>query len=153
MDKIRISGREFKAVTDSTLEHDMWTVQQLDRAGIHKIVMEAGETPDEFVARTISQLMISGVIFDLMGGLLMPAELKGTDWTPELAVETGRLFARATGPDKAIIKGEIAGAMEAFLGSALLSSLRSLRSLAPKVETGPAIETTEVQTGLVNGPR
>jgi hypothetical protein len=149
----KISGREFKAVTDSTLEHDMWTVQQLDRAGIHKLAMEQDETPDEFVTRTIAQLMISGAIFDLMGGLLMPAEIKGPDWTPELAVETGRLFARATGPDKVIIKGEIAGAMEAFLGSALLSSIRSRRSSARKVPTGLAIDITEVLTDLADGPR
>jgi hypothetical protein len=151
MEIVRISGREFKAVTDSTLQHDAWTVQQLDRAGIRKLVLEEGETPDEFVSRTIAQLMISGAMFDLMGALLMPAELKGSDWTPEMAIETGKLFARATGPDKAIIKGEIAGAMEAFLGSALLSSIRFRRSSAHTAS--PAINTTEVQTGLVDGPR
>jgi hypothetical protein len=153
MKAVSISGREFKAVTDSTLEHDMWTVQQLDRSGVRNIVMEDGESPDEFVSRMLTQLMVSGAIFDLLGGLLMPAELKGTDWTPEMAVETGKLFARTTGADKAIIRGQIAGAMEVFLAQGLLSSLRSRRSLARKVEAGPAIVSTEAQTDSVDGPR
>lgn len=153
MEIVRISGREFKAVTDSTLEHDIWTVQQFERSGIRDIVMEAGETPDEFVARKIAQLMISGAIFDLLGGLLMPAEFNGSDWTPEMAIETGKLFARATGPDKAIIKGEIAGAMEVFLGSALLSSIRSRRSSAHNVDAVHRFNTTGAQTDSVDGLR
>lgn len=151
MDHICISGREFKAVTDSTLEHDMWTVQQLDRSGLRTIVMEEGEKPDAFVARMLTQLMVSGAVFDLLGGLLMPAEFQGTDWTPEMAVETGKLFGKTTGRDKDIIRRQIAGAVEVFLAQGLLSSIHSRRSSARKAETSPVPNVTGDLTSTADG--
>lgn len=150
---ITISGREFKAVTDSTLEHDVWTVQQLDRAGLRNLVMEDGEKPDEFVNRILMKLMLAGDVFELLGGLLMPAELNGKEWTPDIASETGRLFASATGEDKATVKRQIAGAMEVFLAQGLLSSIRSRRSSARTVAKLPAIQATGAQAATADGPR
>jgi hypothetical protein len=152
MEALCISGRQFKAVTDSTLEHDIWTVQQLDRAGLRNLVMEDGETPDEFANRMMTKLMLSGAVFELLGGLLMPAEVKGKDWTPAMAVETGRLFAGATGQDKAIVKSQLAGAMEIFLAQGLLSSIRSQRSSARTVANPVMNEPTGALTDTADGP-
>lgn len=151
MEAIQISGRGFKAVTDSTLEHDIWTVRQLDRAGLRNLVLEDGEKPDEFVDRILMKLMLDGDIFELLGGLLMPAELNGKDWTPEMAGETGRLFASATGEDKAIVKRQIAGAMEVFLAQGLLSSIRSRRSSARTIANLPTIKSTAAQLDTADG--
>jgi hypothetical protein len=148
-----ISGREFKAVTDSTLEHDVWTVRQLDRAGLRNLVLEDGEKPDEFVERILTKLMLDGAVFELLGGLFMPAELNGKDWTPDMAFETGRLFASATGEDKATVKRQIAGAMEVFLAQGLLSSIRSRRSSVRTVANPPVIKSTAAQVGTADGPR
>jgi hypothetical protein len=153
METIQIAGREFKAVTDSTLEHDVWTVQQLDRAGLRNLILEDGEKPDEFVERILAKLMLDGAVFELLGGLFMPAELEGKGWTPEMAFETGRLFASTTGEDKAIVKRQIAGAVEVFLAQGLLSSIRSRRSSARTIANPPAIKSTVAQVGMADGPR
>jgi hypothetical protein len=150
MEAIHISGREFKPVTDSTLEHDIWTVQQLDRAGLRNMVMGEDETPDVFANRMMNALMMSGAVFELLGGLLMPAGVKGKDWTPDMAAETGRLFAAATGPDKALIKAQLAGVVEVFLAQGLLSLTRSQRYSARTVNP-QAIASTAAQTDTADG--
>lgn len=153
MESIRIMGREFKAVTDSTLEHDVWTGRQLDHAGLRNLILEYGEKPDEFADRILTRLMLDGAVFELLGGLFMPAELEGRDWTPEMAFETGRLFAHATGEDKAIVRRQIAGAVEVFLAQGLLSSIRSRRSSARTVANRSEIHSTAAQVGSADGPR
>ena len=149
MQIITIAGKAFKAVTDSTLEHDMWTLQQLQRSGIDTIVMEEGESADNFAQRMLIQLLTNGTIFDLLGGLLMPASLKGADWTPEIAAESAKLFARTTGDEKILVRKQIAGAMESFLAAGLLSSIRSRRSSALPIPE--SMSPIEVQMGSEGG--
>jgi hypothetical protein len=147
---ITIAGQKFKPITNSTMRHDIWTQGQLERAGLSRVNLEAGETPEEFAMRVLRQAAMNSDIFLLLGGLIMPADVEPLKWTVEMAHETGEFLGNVTEPlDKAMVQAQINAALTTFFATGLCSLMTSQRSLQqtrekPNTETG---ETLTMQDG------
>lgn len=153
METVVIAGRTFQPVTNSTMRHDIWTQAQIQRAGLDRLNIMKGEKPDEFAIRVLREATLKGDVFLLLGGLLMPADQEGKDWTPKMAAETGEFFASVTeAADKLAVQRVLISAMTGFfvtgLSSLILSRNSSTADETPELEriaTGESI-TTEIGT-------
>jgi hypothetical protein len=126
---IKIEGRDFKAVTNSTMRHDIWVQGQIERAGLTNLSIEPHETPEDFAMRVCRQAYMSIDIFVLLGGLLMPADQDAVNWTPKMAEETGDFLGAVTSPqDKAIVQGQINASLTSFFITGLVSLTVSQKS-------------------------
>ena len=145
---IVIAGRKFKPVVDSTIEHDVWTVELIKKCGLDVIEMQPGESPAEFAQRVFLQASKDLIVFDLLGGLLMPIDTKPENWTPEIAHETGRHFATVCEPEeKKAIRALIAEALMGFFAKGLSSTRISPRSsIAETPEPEPINQPGEAST-------
>ena len=141
MDVIKLGGREFKAVVDSTVEHDYWLQGAIARAGLDVVGIQAGELADEFALRILRQTITSNMTFELLGGLMMPLDMKATDWTPELAKQTGDFIKRLTSAeDKQTIQNCILSMLADFFAGGIASLVIS-RKFSNERETLGAIPT------------
>src|SRR5262245_8818362 len=121
-ERIRINGREFKPVTNSTLRHDIWTQAQIQRAGLASVAIAQGESPRDFAMRVFREATTNGDVFLLLGGLLMPAEQGGKDWTPRMAEQTAEFLGGVTSDaDKAVVNAQIISALTSFFALGLSS--------------------------------
>lgn len=143
---ITVAGQQFKAVTNASLEHDIYTMQQVHRCGAENVIMGADETAPEYVHRVLLSVTADGRVFDLLGCLLMPAELATSHWTAELAHATGRTFATVTTPeDKRTVHGQIVEALSGFFERGLLS-LRTFQKSLSSVDISPKSSETTADT-------
>ncbi len=94
-----LGGREFRSLSQSTIEHDMWVVARMRMAGIHEFYQHENETQFAFATRVINELIDSGQALEILGGLLLPAELDPLDWTPKVAAETAAFIRKLTDPE------------------------------------------------------
>jgi len=152
MRTVTIAGRKFKPVTDSTIEHDVWTMELIKKCGLDVIEMYAGEAAEEFAHRVFMQASKDMAVFDLLGGLLMPIAIKPENWTPELAHETGRHFALVCDPEeKKAIRSLIAEALMGFFAkglSRLKTSPKSSKSEEAKPQpSGHTGELSSMEPG------
>ena len=122
METLKLGGREFRPLTVSTIEHDLWVMGQVRRAGLDRITMGGDETADDFARRLLDVILQSRQIFALLGGLLVPAEVPDLEWTPETAEATGAFLRTVTDPaEKQVLITEVAGLTASFFGSGLVS--------------------------------
>jgi hypothetical protein len=57
-------------------------------AGLLLLKKKIGESDERFAVRVVESVMESGQEMNLLGGLLIPAELEDVDWRPRIAAET-----------------------------------------------------------------
>jgi hypothetical protein len=147
---LTIGGRQFKAVTQSTLRHDYLTQAQILKAGLHRLEMLAEETADEFALRVMRKAALDGEIFLLLGHLLMPVEREGKEWTPQMAEQTAEFLGNVTEPkDKAVLKAQIGSVLSSFFANGLSSlsvSLSSSQKGKPDITQTVEAKTTAIGT-------
>jgi hypothetical protein len=123
---IELGGRKFRAVVESTVEHDIEVRALVHDAGFDLLAKRKDESPDDFVVRMIGQLSASRKDADFAGVLLVPEELDDTEWTPEVAVETTRFIKKLTAQaDKLILRNLSMELLSGFINAGLLFSVSS----------------------------
>ena len=143
MEKITIGGQTFAPVTNSTIEHDFWLMAHIRGAGLDRIAIEEGEPPEEFAVRLLGEVISSGRIFPILGGLFLPEKFSSLDWTPKVADETAAFLKKISDPDdKALIQQQVISLLISFFQSGLVSLQISQRSSG----TGPQ-STTDSGSG------
>lgn len=144
MQSITIAGRKFKSVgRECTLAHDVWVMNRLRRCELDKIQLMHGETANEYAKRFLMQAMSDPGIFELLGGLLIAENLDVSQWTPELAAETGLFMSSVTSAaDKQTVKRQVTEAVTSFF-LAGVSSLKTSRKSSPTAEDTPEIWIAE----------
>lgn len=107
MQTIKIGGRTFVELGESTIEHDLFVLDLTRKAGLDEVVLEDGESPDRFARRLLNGLATNMAALELLGAFMVPEGTKAEDWSPELAAETARHFGGRgrpiTGEDKAAV--------------------------------------------------
>ena len=122
MEKIRIGGRTFVPVKNSTIEHDFYLMSHIRGAGLDRIAIGEGEAPDDFAVRLLGEVIDSGRIFKVLGGLFLPEGVSSLDWTPQLAEETASFLKKISDPqDKLEIQRQVISLLIDFFQSGLAS--------------------------------
>jgi hypothetical protein len=97
---VTLGERRYVQIGDgATVQHDYWLMGHVTRAGLARVTMFPNETPDQFCLRILDTAIMSGLVMELMGGLLVPEGTKPADWTPEMAVETGAYISGLSHPE------------------------------------------------------
>lgn len=123
MKPLMIEGRQFKPIKNGTFEHDIWLMSRVRQAGLGSLRISDGETEDSFIDRIAYQAMGSGHIFELLGGTLIPGEIEAIDWTPAIATESAKFFAKLTTDEgKSVLRRQIGAVLFYFFTSGLSSS-------------------------------
>ena len=134
MEKIKIGGRTFVPVKNSTIEHDFWLMAHIRGVGLDRIAIEENEPPEDFAVRLLNEVINSGRIFPILGGLFLPEKTSSLDWTPEVAEETAAFLKKISDPaDKALIQQQVVSLLLSFFQSGLVSLMISRKSSG----TGP----------------
>jgi len=134
---LRIGGKRFRVVQDGTAERDHFVIQYAGKVGLREVAMLEAEDPEAFAHRLLYQLVDAGVVFELLGGILIPDELEDSEWTLELARSTAAHLRRCHLPeDKATINAAIGCLIQDFFVRGV-SSLVSSRTVS-----GRALRTT-----------
>ena len=135
---IQLGGRTFREIGESTLEHDLWFLGQRDRAGLTRLEMLQGETPEEFAERFTGELAGSGAALLMLGALIVPGDVRNEGWTPALAEDTARFLGKLSDPkDKLQVQGMLAGLVLRFFRAGSPSSRTSPSSSATSTRNGP----------------
>jgi len=139
LEKIRIGDRTFVPVNNSTIEHDFWLMAHIRGAGLDRIAIGEGEAPDDFAVRLLGEVIDSGRIFPILGGLFLPEKIDSFDWTPQVAEETAAFLKKISDPhDKLEIQKQVISLLLSFFQSGLVSLRISRKSsgTGPKEEPG-----------------
>lgn len=88
---LRLGGRGWRTMGSGVLREKIlaWITPQLAANGI-KMQAHPGESSLEFAERLYLEVRISPVVFPLLGCLFIPQELLDAQWSPGLAVQTGK---------------------------------------------------------------
>ena len=82
----------------------------------------------------LGEVISSGRIFPILGGLFLPEKISSLDWTPEVAEETAAFLKKVSDPeDKAQIQRQVISLLISFFQSGLASLTISRKSSG----TGP----------------
>jgi hypothetical protein len=138
LDTIRIGGRTFTAVKDSTIEHDFWLMAHIRGAGLDRIEIGLNEPPEDFAVRFLSEVISSGRVFPILGGLFLPEDVSPLAWTPAVAAETEAFLKKISDPaDKAVIQQQVVSLLLSFFQNGLASFTISRRSSTTAPEAAP----------------
>lgn len=125
---VTLGGRVFWRIEESTVEHDFWMMAQLQEAHLDKLDLDPGVSAEEAVDAMLEQVVRSGKTLLLLAGLLIPAGMAATDWTPQVALDTHEHLRRLTDlRDKEQIKPLVASMLAVFFAAGL-ASVRISRS-------------------------
>ncbi|HEY6108692.1 MAG TPA: hypothetical protein VIV56_07300 [Gemmatimonadales bacterium] len=117
-----IGGVPYVPVGTSTVEHDVWIMGRVHRAGLDEVLVHAGESPDEWGKRLLFEAMASGEALMLLAGLLVPEKVGAEGWTPEVAEQTAAAFGKLTADsDKEALYGLLLSTLIAFFETGLSS--------------------------------
>ncbi len=139
METVRIGGRIFVPVKNSTIEHDFWLMAHIRGAGLDRITIGEGEAADDFAVRLLAEVISSGHIFPILGGLFLPETISPLDWTRDVAEETATFLKKISDPrDKLEIQKQVISLLVSFFQSGLASLTISRKSSGtePKAEPG-----------------
>jgi hypothetical protein len=141
-DRLTLGGRDFEPMTVTTIEHDFWLMSRIRAAGLDAIEKGAEESPEEFVARIMHQVIDSGSAFEVLGGMLIPAQLPPQEWTPAIADETAKFIRELTDPiDKTKVQSQMIAILIGFFANGL-TSLTTSRKSSGQMERRPGIAAT-----------
>ena len=116
----KLGGRAYRAVAVSTVERDVFIMARVRTAGLDSIVKTADETAEEYALRVLEALLALDSVLELVGALIIPAELADEQWSPEVARETRALVGRITKQEeKDLVKQALLGLLVPFLESGL----------------------------------
>lgn len=131
MEKIEIGGRTYVPVKNSTIEHDFWLMGQIRATGLDEVHVRPEEKPEDFALRLLRDVINSGRVFLLLGGLLIPEGVAFEDWTPELAEKTAETLKKLTAPDdKEKVREQVLSLLIGFFETGL-ACLTTSRSFSP----------------------
>ena len=87
--ELTIEGKRFVPLANGTFAHDIWITKKIREAGLagDVLAMREGETQDQLIERVAISAYESGLALQLLGGLLIPADVDPRAWTPELAMQ------------------------------------------------------------------
>jgi hypothetical protein len=126
---IQLGGRKFRAIQESTVEHDIEVRALVTEAGFDMLTKQKDESADDFVARMLAQMARSRKDADFAGVLLIPAEMHDTDWTPDIGKETTAFIKKLTAADdKQTIRNLGIELLGGFISAGLLYSASSPNS-------------------------
>ena len=138
MEKITIGGRTFVPVKNSTIEHDFYLMSHIRGAGLDRIALGEDEAPDDFAVRLLGEVISSGRVFKVLGGLFLPEKISSLDWTPEMAEETAAFLKRISEPrDKLEVQKQVISLLIDFFQSGLASLRISRKSSGTDPEAAP----------------
>jgi hypothetical protein len=157
MEEIHVlGGRPFVALTETTVEHDLYFHGLAGRAGLRFEKWEE-ESAEEFAGRILEEVIQSGQTLDLLGCLLVPKEIGVEGWSPEEGRKTAAFIGQLRGDeDKARVRALILSLLIGFFGCGLASIRTSPRSSSgrpdKKSDTLPTDqnETVDMAAGPVS---
>jgi len=145
-EKHTIGGRTFLTIKESTVEQDFLFLALVKRARLDDVVLEPGESPEDFARRLLEAAVENGAILEILACLLVPEEAapRGRDpgeaWTREMSEETARFLGGLKRPeDKDKIRGLVLSLLIPFVESGIVSlrtSMRSSYGAVPKTSKG-----------------
>lgn len=95
-----LGGRPYRLLEVGTLEHLIWMDELTKASGLKSSLLgPIPATPagaGDFAGKVWDLLSASGLVFDFLAGMLIPAELKDEDWTPAMAQESAARFRKLT---------------------------------------------------------
>ena len=140
-----LGGRTFLTIKESTVEQDFLFLALVKRARLDDVVLEPGESPEDFARRLLEAAVESGAILEILACLLVPEEAaqRGRDpgeaWTRETADETARFLGGLKKPeDKDKIRSLVLSLLIPFVESGIVSlrtSMTSSQGAVPKTRT------------------
>ncbi len=149
-DVIRIGGRDFEGIERSTLEHDAYCMRELRLAGLDAVALRPGESAELFGARLLYDVVSSGRLFELLGGLVVPLGMQAEAWTPAVAEDTATFLKRLIDPaEKEKAQRLILNILLPFFIDALGSSGASSASSA---ESEPPSSSSGGESSTASGP-
>jgi hypothetical protein len=93
MKTIRISGRDFRFVGDDIeSSHYHWVIAYLWPCKVEQVVRHACENDDAYALRIYTRIAQHPEFFKMLGGLIVPAELLEVEWSPWVAIDTGKFL-------------------------------------------------------------
>lgn len=112
---ITISGIKFRSVMQSTMEHDMWMMAKLRKAGLDELAVKPDETVNDYAVRLLHEVIASGEAMLLLGGLLIPNTQGDLEWTPQLAEKSAEILRAVSDPvEKSVIHSAIISMLSGF---------------------------------------
>lgn len=155
-DPVVLDGKPFVRMAEGTVEWDGYVVSQLAAAGLLTApTIGREETWAGFAQQTLVKLLASGRLPELLGGLLLPASLKPTDWTSEIAADTARIVRAAAGEDRIKVHNLTTQVLIDFFASGIASALISPTYSPPRVAAqrgiDPLLSRALSSHGLANG--
>lgn len=116
---MQLHGRTFEVVTTTTIQQDAFVIKRMRSMGMEEMVRSfdpATGNLDAFSERILLQAFEDGVLFEVLGGILLEP---GVVWTPARALENAAFFATLTDEtDKETLYGAIGQLVVDFLLSA-----------------------------------
>lgn len=118
---ITLGGLRFKPITNATLEHDYTVMALLNAAGIRVIEMPEDADPQVFMEQLFSNLVLHGTLLPLFAHLILPVDMEGKDWRPEVAAGIEKHLRLLTDEkDKAAVHEQLAEMLIGFFRNGLV---------------------------------
>jgi hypothetical protein len=138
----KFGGREWRPIVVSTFEHDIFLMKQLKASGLGNCTPDKNETPEQFGVRILHAMLEHGAPAELFGALVVPKETADTDWTPDAAIETGRLIRKLTDEgEKREVQRLLVNMLVDFFSEGLRSLSASSTALATQAEPHQILES------------
>lgn len=128
--KVTLGGREVRQVLRSTVRHDMWLMDKIQRSGIKEIHMLASESAEEYAQRLLETLIRSGSVTPLVAGCFIDEKMDDLQWSPEFAKELETYIDGLYEPeDKKKVFELVVNLVGSFFETGVVSLKTSLNSL------------------------
>lgn len=133
------AGRQYRAIARRTIENDFTCMGLIRAARLDALVMEEGESPEDFAMRMYERAVASPEVWELLGCVLIPAEIDDLAWTKALMKASANALRQVTEPaEKRQIQTSVVGMITGFFQNGLASIRISRRSSSlPEVEAQP----------------
>jgi hypothetical protein len=120
---ITLGGRKFRAIQESTVEHDIEVRALMHEAGFDVLAKRKDETADDFVVRMLGQMSASRKDADFAAALLVPDDLDDVEWNPEVAAMTAAFIKKLTAQvDKLVLRSLTIELLGGFISAGLLAA-------------------------------
>jgi len=147
---IELGKRKFRAIENSTVEHDFTVMQLLAKAGLDSAAQQQGESYDDFAVRLLSQIIGSDHAFDLIGAFIIPEGTPDQDWIPQTGIDTARFVQKLIAhEDKLQIRQLVVTLLVGFCQAGLLSFAASQNASTEETAAPrPAAPTAPISSTL-----
>lgn len=147
---IELGGRQFRAIENSTVEHDFTVMQLLSEAGLNVASQREGESYEDFAMRLLSQVIRSGQAFELIGTFIMEADCPDEDWTPESGRQIAKFISKLTAQDDKLQIRQLSITLLAGFAEAGLFSFTSSSAVSTDEPAAPRPEAPQQQPPSMN---